>query len=267
MATGTETAGGRQGWFNRFLSKKRSLPKVPQGTRVYAVGDIHGRMDLLEKLLVQIKTHAGQEKRQNSLVFLGDYVDRGPQSKDVVDYLMRMQWPGWDIVYLRGNHDQAVLDFLEDASFYRAWREFGAAETLLSYGVTPPRFDAEGAFAKAHDDFLRKCPESHVEFLRSLPFFHIVGDYMFVHAGVRPGIALDRQSPEDMMWIREEFLFSDLRLDKVIVHGHSPSERPVLRANRIGVDTGAYATDCLTAVVLEGEECTFLSTSGTQPAS
>ncbi len=264
MATGTQATGGRQGWFSRFLNKKRSLPKVPLGTRVYAVGDIHGRMDLLEKMLVQIVTHAGQEKRLNSLVFLGDYVDRGPQSKNVVSCLLRLKLPGWDIVCLRGNHDQAVLDFIENASFYRAWREFGGAETLLSYGVTPPRFDNEEAFAQAHDDFQRKCPESHLEFLRGLPFFHIVGDYMFVHAGVRPGIALDRQAPEDMMWIRDEFLFSDLRLDKVIVHGHSPSERPVLRTNHIGVDTGAYATGCLTAVVLEGQECTFLSTIGTE---
>jgi serine/threonine protein phosphatase 1 len=178
-----------------------------------------------------------------------------------------LQWPGWDVVCLRGNHDQAVLDFLDDPDFYRAWRDLGAAETLLSYGVIPPRFDNEEAFTEARDDLRRKCPESHLEFLRGLPLFHIVGDYMFVHAGVRPGIALDRQSPEDIMWIRDEFLFSDLRLDKVIVHGHSPSERPVLRANRIGVDTGAYATDCLTAVILDGEECTILSTIGTQRAS
>jgi serine/threonine protein phosphatase 1 len=258
MAMGAEATGGRQGWFSRFLNKERSLPKVPQGTRVYAVGDIHGRMDLLKELLAQIRTHAGSENRQNSLVFLGDYVDRGPQSKEVIDHLLQLAWPGWDIVYLRGNHEQSVLDFLEDANIYRIWRDYGAAETLLSYGVKPPRFDDDEAFAEARNDFATKCPPEHLKFLSELRYFHVAGDYMFVHAGVRPGIALDRQSPQDLMWIREEFLLTDRRLDKVIVHGHTPSERPVRRANRIGVDTGAYATGRLTTVVLDGENCSFL---------
>lgn len=259
MSTTAETSGARQGWLNRLLNKERRVPRVPEGTCVYAVGDIHGRMDLLGKLLTQIGTHAVTEGRRNSIIFLGDYVDRGPQSKEVIDHLLQLSWPGWDVVYLRGNHDQAILDFLADATFYRVWREFGAAETLLSYGVKPPRFDDDEAFAEARNDFAAKCPPEHLKFLHALEYFHVIGDYMFVHAGVRPGIALDRQSPQDLMWIREEFLLSDRQLDKVIVHGHTPSERPVRRANRIGVDTGAYATGCLTSVVLEGESCSFLA--------
>lgn len=259
MSTETETVVKRQGWLKRLLNKERQAPAVPNGARIYAIGDIHGRMDLLERMLARIETDADQQDRNNSLIFLGDYVDRGPQSKDVVDCLAHLNWPGWDIVYLRGNHDQAVLDFLQDANFYRAWREFGAAETLLSYGVKPPRFDDEDAFVEARNDFATKCPPDHLDFLNTLKYFHTIGDYMFVHAGVRPGIALDRQSPEDLMWIREVFLLSDRKLDKIIVHGHTPTERPVRRANRIGVDTGAYATGCLTSVVLEGEDCTFLT--------
>jgi diadenosine tetraphosphatase ApaH/serine/threonine PP2A family protein phosphatase len=259
MSTTAETSVGRQGWLNRLLSKERRVPKIPEGMCVYAVGDIHGRMDLLVKVLAQIRTHAATVGKKNCIVFLGDYVDRGPQSKDVIEHLGHLAWTGWEMVYLRGNHDQAILDFLEDPSFYRAWREFGAAETLLSYGVRPPRFDDDEAFAEARNDFAAKCPPEHLQFLNTLEYYRVVGDYMFVHAGVRPGIALDRQSPQDLMWIREEFLLSDRQLDKVIVHGHTPTERPIRRSNRIGVDTGAYATGRLTSVVLTGEDCSFLA--------
>lgn len=250
-----------RGWLGR-LRKQETPPKVPQGTRVYAVGDIHGRLDLLEQLLRQIEDHAAGRGRKNTLVFLGDYVDRGLQSKGVIDRLLNPGFPDWEIVCLRGNHDQAVLDFVDDPNIYRTWKELGGVETLLSYGVMPPRFDDQAVFGEARDDFLRKCPPPHLTFLHGLRFFHMAGDYMFVHAGVRPGVALNSQSPQDMMWIRDEFLLSDLRLDKVVVHGHSPNERPVVRPNRIGIDTGAYATNCLTAVVLEGEERSFLTTAG-----
>jgi serine/threonine protein phosphatase 1 len=255
-------AGERSGWLRHLVGQKSPPSKVPDGTRVYAVGDIHGRWDLLERLLAQIGTHASDSARRNSLIFLGDYVDRGPQSKGVIDYLLQLDWPGWEIVTLRGNHDQAVIDFVDDPRTYRAWRAFGAAETLVSYDVKPPVFENDRAFVEARDEFVGKCPTAHMDFLRSLKLSHVVGDYMFVHAGVRPGIALDQQSAEDLMWIRDDFLSSNLRLDKIIVHGHTPDEHPVLRRNRICVDTGAYATGCLTAVVLDGEGCTFLSTVG-----
>ncbi|MGA7713020.1 MAG: metallophosphoesterase family protein [Rhizomicrobium sp.] len=267
MSENATTTSVRQGWFARLRGKESAPPRVPDGTRVYAVGDIHGRLDLLEILLTKISAHAGTAERQNSLVFLGDYVDRGQQSKQVIDHLLGLSWPGWKMVFLRGNHDQAILDFLEDAAFYRVWKDFGAADTLVSYGVKPPRFDTAEAISETRKEFATKCPAKHLEFLRGLEYSHIIGDYMFVHAGVRPGIALDRQSPQDLMWIRDEFLISDRRLDKVIVHGHTPTERPVRRANRIGVDTGAYATNCLTSVVLEGDNCVFLNTDETVEGS
>jgi serine/threonine protein phosphatase 1 len=211
-------------------------------------------------LLATVKSDVRRDQR-NILVFLGDYVDRGPQSKGVLDYLIQFQWDGWEAIFLRGNHDQTVLDFLEDASVYRAWREFGGAETLVSYGVKPPRFDDAAELQEARDEFSRKCPAAHLQFLHTLRHSYTMGDYMFVHAGVRPGVDLDRQSPQDLMWIREEFLLSGRVLDKIIVHGHSPTDRPVRRKNRVGIDTGAYATGQLTAAVLEGTGCRFLSTA------
>lgn len=244
--------------------KEHAPPCLTQGVRLYAVGDIHGRRDLLELLLARIQTDAAAVKKRNIIVFLGDYVDRGPDSKDVIARFLTLDLPGWEIVFLRGNHDQAVLDFLNDANFYRAWRSFGAAETLLSYGVTPPRFDKEEAFAEVRAEFAGKLPPPHLKFFDGLKYSYVAGDYMFVHAGVRPGIALDRQLPEDLMWIREEFLMSDQRLKKMIVHGHTPADRPVQRPNRIGVDTGAYATGRLTAVVLDGHTRAFLSVDDTQ---
>jgi len=256
----------RPKWFSRLMGSPRPLPRVPEGIRVYAVGDIHGRYDLLEKLLQLIREDAAQTSKRNTLVFLGDYVDRGPRSRDVVECVMALAWPGWDIVALRGNHEEIMLEFCGNADVYRTWRDFGGADTLLSYGVRPPSFDDRAEFARAREEFVRKVPARHVEYLRSLPLSHTVGDYHFVHAGVRPSVALDQQSPQDLLWIRDEFLFSDRALDKVIVHGHSPTGRPVVRPNRIGVDTGAYATNCLTAAILDGESCTFLGTVGVRNA-
>lgn len=249
-------------WLSRLLGEKRPPPRVPDGQCVYAVGDIHGRIDLLQKLLVRIWSDASVES--NTLVFVGDYVDRGPASKEVVECLVNLRRPGWDVVKLRGNHEQFLLEYLSNPDAYQAWRSFGGAETLLSYGVRPPIFSDSKELLRAHAEFTANLPRSHLAFLTALSYAHTIGDYLFVHAGVRPGIALERQSPEDMLWIREDFLLSDERLEKVIVHGHSPSERPVLRANRIGIDTGAYATNCLTAAKLTGESCMFLSTDDTQ---
>ena len=196
-------------------------------------------------------------------MFLGDYVDRGPSSREVVEYLIALERPGWEIVSLRGNHEHFFLEFLQNSEVYRIWREFGGGETLRSYGVRPPSFDDLEEFSREREKFATNVPASHLRFLKALPLSFTAGDYLFAHAGVRPGIALERQSPEDLMWIRDEFLLSDRVLEKIIVHGHTPGERPVVRPNRICVDTGAYATDCLTAVTLSGERCTFLSTSET----
>ncbi len=245
-------------WLGGILGRKHGPARIPDGQCVYAVGDIHGRLDLLDTLLERIWSDAPQA--QITLIFVGDYIDRGPASKDVIERLIALERPGWEIVKLCGNHEHFLLQYLGNPQVFQAWRAFGGAETLLSYWVRPPMFSDAKELARAHAEFAAQLPRSHLTFFNALPYAHSVGDYLFVHAGVRPGIALDRQSPEDMMWIREEFLLNPDRLEKVIVHGHTPAEGPVLRPNRIGVDTGAYATGCLTAARLAGESCTFLST-------
>jgi serine/threonine protein phosphatase 1 len=178
----------------------------------------------------------------------------------VIDFLMNASLPAGEIVCLRGNHDQSILNFIVDPDHYRVWRPFGAGATLSSYGVAPPRLDEEAQFEKARADFVCKCPVDHITFLAGLPHSYELGGYLFAHAGVRPGVALDRQDPRDFLWIRDEFLLSNKDFGKVVVHGHSPSENPAKLSNRIGVDTGAYATGHLTAAVLSGDSCRFLST-------
>jgi serine/threonine protein phosphatase 1 len=263
MTSSEKQTAQRSSWWDRLLgNKKVAAPRVPAGKRVYAVGDIHGRHDLLLALIRQICQHALESPAaENSLLFVGDYVDRGEASKDVIELLLTLDLPGWQKIFLRGNHDQSVLNFLEDYKFYRVWRGYGAQETLLSYGVTPPRFDDDSAFARTRDEFAEKLPATHLAFLNGLRYFHVEGDYLFVHAGLRPGIALDKQSQEDMLWIRDDFLFSREVFAKYVVHGHTPGTNPVRLKNRICIDTGAYVTGRLTAVVLEDDSCSFLTTS------
>lgn len=246
-------------WVKRLTGVPDHPPRVPDGCCVYAVGDIHGRADLLERLLDRIWADATCDA--NTLVFLGDYVDRGPSTKAVIDLLTGLERPGWEIVKLRGNHEQILLEYLQNPDIYQSWRNFGGTETLLSYGVKPPVFSDAKELQRAQAAFVAALPSAHLAFLNCLETSYCVGDYLFVHAGVRPGIVLDRQVPEDMLWIRDEFLTSDAQFGKVVVHGHSPSEQPIVRHNRIGIDTGAYATGTLTAVKFFAEQRAFLSSN------
>lgn len=257
--TKDRSAPKHQNWASWFSYSKRAPAVVPEGERIYAVGDIHGRLDLLQKLWVMIKTDAAKTSLRNIFIFVGDYVDRGPDSKGVIDFLLALQQDN-GVVCLRGNHDQAVLDFVADANFYRSWKLFGASETLLSYGVMAPRFDDRAEFEKARTEFVANCPKAHFEFLQSLPYCYERGGYFFVHAGIRPGVSLTEQSPQDMLWIRDEFLFSRAEFEKVVVYGHTPVEKAGRHGSRISVDTGAYATGRLSAVVLEGQACRVLTT-------
>jgi serine/threonine protein phosphatase 1 len=247
-------------WASLFSRpQKITAAAIPEGHRVYAVGDIHGRLDLLKKLWIAIEADAAGADVKKTIIFVGDYVDRGRDSKGVIDFLIDLKQQG-DVICLRGNHDQAVLDFIADPKFYGGWKPCGAPETLVSYGVMPPRFDDEAEFETARADFVAKCPQAHLQFLESLPYSYELGGYFFVHAGVRPGIPLKEQDPQDLMWIRDEFLFSRADFEKVVVYGHTPVEQAGRRGHRISVDTGAYATGRLTAAVLEGLDCRFLST-------
>jgi len=257
----SEAPARKRSVFARLFSRWGSSgPFVPEGVRVYAVGDIHGRLDLVERILELIAEDCENSSGQKILVFLGDYIDRGPSSKGVLERLLQPMPEGFKVHYLKGNHEHTLLEFLDNPSLYRLWRRYGAMECLQSYGVLPPLHDEEDAFASARDELTNAMPQSHLQFLNGLDMNFEIGDYFFVHAGVRPGIPLHRQSPEDMMWIREDFLGSNTNFGKVVVHGHTPSTTPSIRANRIGVDTGAYVTGSLSCAVLEGPTCRFLQT-------
>lgn len=245
-------------WLRGRLGRLKSERTLPPNTRVYAVGDVHGCLGPLNALLAKIEADATGFVGAKVLVYLGDYVDRGPESKAVIDCVLAGR-DGFETRAIRGNHDQTLLDFLQDPNLFREWRDYGARETLMSYGVVPPLFDNEQAFAVARAALLTAMPQRHLDFLAQLPFGFEIGDYYFVHAGVRPGVKLAQQMPEDLLWIRDDFLLSGADFGKIVVHGHTPTEAPVRRANRIGVDTGAYVTGRLTAAVLEGTDCRFLS--------
>jgi serine/threonine protein phosphatase 1 len=238
---------------------------VPAGQAVYAVGDIHGRLDLLEDLLSRIaedaRRHSADQARQ--LVFLGDYVDRGSESRGVVERLLDDPMPGFSKVYLMGNHEEAMLAFLDGLSDGLDWLSFGGLETLLSYGVplrSLPR--NEGSSRALRQALAEAVPPSHLDFFKSCTLHHSAGDYLFVHAGVRPGIALERQDPADLMWIRDDFLRSKVPLrGRIVVHGHSICDLPQNREHRINIDTGAFVSGRLTSLVLRDGERRFLSTS------
>lgn len=239
-------------------------PAVPPGVRVYAIGDIHGRHDLLRSMLARIDEDVVERKiRRAVLVFLGDYIDRGPQSSQVIDRLISLRDnPAFESYFLMGNHEEVLLRVLKaDLDLFRRWVKFGGRECLQSYGLdAETMIDMEGAEVAVR--LKAAIPRRHREFLAALDDSVRVGDYLFVHAGLRPGRALEAQSQEDMRWIRSPFL-EDEESDHgyMIVHGHSISEGVDWRRNRIGIDTGAYQTGLLTALVLEGIKQVILDTS------
>ena len=243
--------------FSRLFGRKTPEPPPSTGGRlVYAVGDIHGRLDAFDALLHVIGQDVldCQPSHRPMLVLLGDYVDRGPASAQVVDRILRLRTePAFEVRTLKGNHEEALLQFRDEPGFGQTWVEHGGSATLASYGVQPPatRTDPE-AWETARLAFREALPAAHQAFYETLELMIEVGDYAFVHAGVRPGVPLDRQVERDLLWIRAEFLQSTARFGKIIVHGHTPMEEPQLvPGRRIGVDTGAYATGLLTAVRLD----------------
>ena len=235
---------------------------VPAGVRVYAIGDIHGRIDLLRRLEDQIAGHAaGNPMPHNILIYIGDYVDRGYESRAVIEHLIAPTLPGFERVILKGNHEEFVLRFLDGDDVAAIWLVNGGRETLMSYGVMmPPGIDREEQVEEARTKFREAFPPAHKDFLDSLALTHNVGGYLFVHAGIRPGVALEAQDPADLLWIREAFLNSTAAHGAVIVHGHTPVGEPEVENNRIGIDTGAFATGHLTCVVLDGAGHSFLAT-------
>ncbi len=241
----------------------RPPPRLPHGTKVYAVGDVHGRVDLLGDLHAGIAADlAASRPARSVIVYLGDYVDRGPDSSGVLDLLLDRKLPAEETVHLLGNHERILLEFLERPEVGANWLLYGGVETLASYGI---EFGGIGGIpatrlARARDLLAERLPAHHLAFLAGLKTSHEEGDYFFAHAGVRPGVPLARQTEDDLIWIREEFLASSADHGKIVVHGHTIREQPEVKPNRIGIDTGAFWTGRLTALVLEGERVGFLET-------
>jgi serine/threonine protein phosphatase 1 len=224
---------------------------TPANTRIYAIGDIHGRADLLIETIARIDDDLERRPIEHAVeVYLGDYIDRGPDSKTVVD-LLAVRLVEHRAVCLRGNHEALMENFLRDPANLRPWLQLGGMHTLASYGVSvhPEMIKAE---IELHRRFCSVFPRAHELFLQCLRYGFYCGDFLFVHAGVRPGIPIERQDLEDLLWIRHDFLDSVQDYGMVVVHGHTPVPHPDIRHNRINVDTGAWRTGTLTCIAIEG---------------
>jgi serine/threonine protein phosphatase 1 len=230
---------------------KPSAPRLPEGVRVYAIGDIHGRADLLDGVFRRIDTDLARHPVSRAVeVFLGDYVDRGPASRETLDKLIA-RGRSCESVFLKGNHESTMVDFMRNPSVLGDWRQYGGFETLLSYGLVPSMSTAENNQNELSKALSEVLPDRHRTFLDSLKSFYGCGDFFFVHAGVKPGVALAKQRDEDLLWIRDEFLLCEDEYEKIIVHGHTPVGAADVRFNRINIDTGAYATGRLTCLMIE----------------
>ena len=232
----------------------QTLPDMPHGLRIYCIGDVHGRLDLLETVTQKIERDLTRDTPDEALIILlGDYIDRGLESCAVVDALAHHRLPSASVC-LRGNHEALLEAFLDNPATLEDWRRVGGLETLASYGVDPRDAERGQGYAEARHALMHALPAHHRRFLRGLHLSYDCGPYFFCHAGVRPGIALDQQSPHDLMWIREPFLSSTEDFGRIIIHGHTPVRAPEFHANRINLDTGAVKSGHLTCLVLEGQD-------------
>jgi serine/threonine protein phosphatase 1 len=250
--------------FHRFEQQKTS-PSTPRDCRAYAVGDIHGRLDLLDKLLALIEQDlASRPARKTLLIFLGDLIDRGPNSKGVVERLRTYQYDTIRPYFLAGNHEEVLLRLLAgQRGILDSWLEYGGAECLQSYGRDPATLAGQNertALAMVKD----AIPSEHARFIEGMADTLTFGDYLFVHAGIRPGVDLSLQSQTDLRWIRSPFLDHEDDHGFFVVHGHTITDNIDVRSNRIGIDTGAYRTGVLTALGLEGQDRWTLDTNASQ---
>jgi serine/threonine protein phosphatase 1 len=230
---------------------------APPATRIYAIGDIHGRADLLSDMVERIDDDLSRRPVEYAVeVYLGDYIDRGHDSKTVVDILCH-RLVHRNAICLRGNHEAILEDFLQDPDVIYGWMRLGALSTFTSYGVSIPTA-TQLVPAKIHRAFCDALPRTHVLFLRCLHNTYQCGDYLFVHAGIRPGVPLDQQVQEDLIWIRDEFLQCTADYGCTVVHGHTPVTHPQICRNRINIDTGAVFSGRLTCIVLEAGSILFL---------
>ena len=252
------------GWRKKVEIKPPRPPAaLTPGHRVYAIGDVHGRFDLLQDLIGRIEAdNAGRMPTDVHVVQLGDLIDRGPQSREIIDYFLRGA-PGfasWH--FIMGNHEEMLLKLIDqpDGELMPQFLRFGGRETFESYGAPQRVLDTPDLYAP--DTLPFHIPEEHRDFIRRMGDGILVGDYFFTHAGIRPGVPLDEQEQHDLRWIRKGFLDSDADHGMIVVHGHTVLEEVEVRPNRIGIDTGAYASGRLTALGLEGTDRWFIQTEG-----
>jgi serine/threonine protein phosphatase 1 len=244
----------------------------PKGMVLYAIGDVHGRADLLRTLLEKVHADADATVTngvQPILLFVGDYIDRGPDSRGVLDLILGERERGrFRLITLRGNHDVYLLNFLDNGETGPLWMNVGGSATLMSYGVSPPRLQSDaGGWREASAELAAAMPQSHVDLLQDSGLMATFNDYVFVHAGVKPGVPLDQQLEEDVLTIRRRFLSAkDPAMGKVVVFGHTPFDEPYIRSDKIGIDTGAFSSGVLTALRIEGTRRSVIQTSRAQHA-
>ncbi len=233
---------------------------IPPGQRVYAVGDIHGRLDLLDRMLDKIADDdANRQTAATTIIFLGDLVDRGPDSFGVVQRLLSLSREPFHTRFLMGNHEQVFLRAARgDAKATRYLVRMGGKSTILSYGITEEEY-IRLDFEELTEAFASRVPSEHLSFLSGFEDWIEIGNYLFVHAGVRPGVELTEQKAEDLYWIRGEFLGHKGSFGKMVVHGHTITAEPDVRSNRIGIDVGAFASGRLVAIGLEGGKRWYLT--------
>jgi serine/threonine protein phosphatase 1 len=254
--------------FAGLFADERPLPTGAANARAYAVGDIHGRLDLLDRLLDQIRDDsAARPARKTFLIFLGDLIDRGPDSKGVIDRLAAKPLPGARAIHLMGNHEEAMLSVLEGKKgIIWNWLKFGGAECVQSYGLDPERLSQ-----LSEDEAVMRVrmavPAEHRRFLAGFADTFSFGDYLFVHAGIRPGLPLEQQQPKDLRWIREPFLNDPGDHGRIVVHGHTIVDSIEEYGSRIGIDTGAYRSGVLSAIAIEDDQRWYLSTAKEMVAS
>lgn len=251
-------------WIKNNKPETRKPSSTPVNTRIYAIGDIHGRFDLLQKLHELIKQDAssGAENIRKVIIYIGDYIDRGLESKQVIDSFINGSVEGFERIFILGNHEYAMLNFLDDPAAGDMWCAWGGDATVQSYGVNVYNTQGKRIETKAlQEAFKAAFPDEHFRFLKSLKTSHVEGDYLFVHAGVRPEVPMEKQTDKDLMMIRDEFIASNYPMqDKTVVFGHTIFDEPSANNGKVAIDTGAYATGKLTAAVLEGTSLKFIST-------
>lgn len=245
----------------RTRNKLVLTPSLPDGTRIYCIGDIHGCHDLLIKLINRIELDARDFPGRIILIYLGDFIDRGSHSKEVINFILNYQHNNFETIYIRGNHEQTLLDFFSDDSIARIWLSFGGMATLASYGVRVTKIPTKREdFLYLQQQLSDLLPPAHYKFLQDTRFYYSLGSYFFVHAGINPYYSLANQRPEDMMWIRNEFTETKKTFEKIIVHGHTITTQVELLPNRIGIDTGAYMSGILSCLVLEADQKRIIQT-------